>query len=137
MKRMKRPDTHAVASPGACITGSTMIRVSPRGRPNEPSAPLTLQFHSICGMRRFRTLGLDQSKEGLTPAVVAWVFRERFEMADRLRTEQKVDPASGRPATVADQSTGNPHRDWRAARSTGPRGGPARLSWVPKLGGSS
>ena len=55
-------------------------------------------------------------------------------MVDRLGTEQKVDTASGRPATVVDRSAGGPHHDSRVARSKVPRGGPAPLSWVPRLG---
>ena len=55
-------------------------------------------------------------------------------MADRLGTEQKVETESAGPATVAEQSAGSPHRDLRAARSAEPRGGPALLGWVPKLG---
>ena len=55
-------------------------------------------------------------------------------MVDRLGTQQKVDTASGRPATVVDRSAGGPHHDSRAARSKGPSGGPAPLSWVPRLG---
>ena len=55
-------------------------------------------------------------------------------MVDRLRTDQEVVVGSPGPATAADQSAGNPHRDSRAARSTRPSGGPPLLSWVPKLG---
>ena len=55
-------------------------------------------------------------------------------MVDRLGTEQKVETESAGPATVADRSAGSPHRDLRAERSAGPRGGPALLGWVPKLG---
>jgi len=55
-------------------------------------------------------------------------------MVDRLGTEQKVETESAGPATVADRSAGNPHRDLGAASSTGPRGGPALLGCVPKLG---
>ena len=35
---------------------------------------------------------------------------------------------------MADRSAGSPYRDLRAARSAGPRGGPALLGCVPKLG---
>ena len=55
-------------------------------------------------------------------------------MVDRLGTEQKVETESVGPATMADRSAGSPHRDLRAARSAAPRGGPARLGLVPKLG---
>ena len=55
-------------------------------------------------------------------------------MVDRLVTEQKIETESVGPATVADRSAGSPHRDLRAERSAGPRGGPALLGWVPKLG---
>jgi putative heme transporter len=55
-------------------------------------------------------------------------------MGDRLGTEQKVETESAGPATVGERSAGSPHRDSTAARSTGPRGGPALLGWVPKLG---
>ena len=55
-------------------------------------------------------------------------------MVDRLGTDQEVVVGSRGPATAADQSAGNPHRDSRAARSTRPSGGPPLLSWVPKLG---
>ena len=54
-------------------------------------------------------------------------------MVDRLGTEQKVETESAGPASVADQSAGSPHRDLSAARSAGPRSGPALLGWVPKL----
>jgi predicted PurR-regulated permease PerM len=55
-------------------------------------------------------------------------------MVDRLRTDQEVVVGSHGPATVADQSAGSSQGDSRAMRSKRPSGGPALLSWVPKLG---
>ena len=50
-------------------------------------------------------------------------FERGSKVVARLRTEQKVDTESGRPATMADQSAGSPHRDSGAARSRRPAGG--------------
>lgn len=55
-------------------------------------------------------------------------------MLDRLRPDSEVVVRFRGPATVADQSAGNPRRDSRAGRSAKRSGGLAHVSWVPTLG---
>jgi putative heme transporter len=55
-------------------------------------------------------------------------------MLDRLTTDPEVVVRFRGPATVGDQSAGNPRRDSRAGCSAKRSGGPALVSWVPTLG---
>ena len=61
-------------------------------------------------------------------------YRERFADGESFEADQEVVVGSRGPATVADGSHTRPHHDSRGARSAKLSGGPALLSWVPKLG---
>jgi hypothetical protein len=58
-------------------------------------------------------------------------------MVNRLRTDQGVVVGSRGTETAADESHTSPHLDSRIARFAKLSGGPALLSWVPKLGVSA
>jgi hypothetical protein len=55
-------------------------------------------------------------------------------LVDHLRTHQEVVVGFPAPATAADPSAGNPHRDSKAARSTRPSGGPPLLNVIVRSG---